>query len=264
MGLHYLLDLPGNPALQLSHISQTVFRHNLLTMRAFLPSSPRSLISTYMYIFGREQFHQFSYNILDEVKKILAARAHVRIHHPFTIFIHTGKFRIGLQHFPAMSRNLELRNYIYMTLSSIRHQFTHVILRIIAAGSHRTSLLGIKAPKFTPLFPSTADTPCRLFHKHRPGIYLDSPPCIIHQMKMKLVHLQQRHRIYLFLNKLPVTEVSRHIYHQTPVRKSRPVVNRAALQFVATRRHLPQRLQRIKSALRREGFYVNALLPYCQ
>ena len=75
---------------------------------------------------------------------------------------------------------------------------------------------------------------------------------------MQLVHLQQSHRIYLFFNEFLIPEIPGNIQHQAPVPHDRPVRHDAGFKLPAAIKHLPEALNRIECAFRRNCFYFNA------
>ena len=176
----------------------------------------------------REHFHQFADDILDEAEQCRTCRAHVGTDYRLSVSVNASQFRTGRHHFLAVSRNFELRNHIYVTLSSICHDFAHIILCKITTLGKRAALFCIMATEIPPLFPCLADTPRSLLSKFRMRINLDSPAGIIGKMQMQFVQLKQGHRIQLLDYKVLVSEISGYIEHHSAIPQTWPVQNIAA------------------------------------
>ena len=176
----------------------------------------------------REHFHQFADDILDEAEQCRTCRAHVRTDHGLSVSVNASQFRTVRHHFLAVSRNFELRNHIYVTLSSICHDFAHIILCKITTLGKRAALFCIMATEIPPLLPSTTDTPRSLLSKFRMRINLDSPAGIIGKMQMQFVQLKQGHRIQLLNYKVLVSEISGYVEHHSAIPQTWPVQNIAA------------------------------------
>ena len=114
-------------------VSQALILNAFLAIRAHLPTVARSLIATNMDIFIWEEFKHLGQHILEKLKcALLACAIDILANTPtvpyFIWATGTTQVRIGCKGCNGVTRHLNLRNNIHITLSCVRHNFTNFVL----------------------------------------------------------------------------------------------------------------------------------------
>ena len=210
-------------ALQFVHILQSFFLHALLAFRTSFPGLFTSLVTSYMDVFGRKQLHHLCQHIFQKGEGLFIADTEIRTGICLSL---TRKFRISRQSFLGMRRHLYLRDKGNVTVGSITHQFTYVILRIITAVSAGSALLAIfpSVGSIPPSFPHGFRTPCGKLRQ--PWIFLDfnSPSGSIRQVQVQPVYFITCQRIHLLHQKLFRAEMPGHVNHKAAIIKARSIL----------------------------------------
>ena len=122
------------PSLKLRFCGKPVVRHSLLAVRTLLPVLHIHLVASDMYILEGEESEHFRPDIAAELQHLVLSRTHRRGEESAPPrLIEARESVITLDGSEAMTRHIYLRHHIYASLGSIRHDVSHVVLRIEAA-----------------------------------------------------------------------------------------------------------------------------------
>ena len=138
-----------------------------------------------------------------------------------------------------MTRHIYLRHHIYASLGSIRHDVSHVVLRIEAAILLRSVLrcpyLRLRQQQVGHILLSGIShtervlivevSPCSLYGQQRITLHLHSPSLVVRKMPVKAVELIVSHHVNELLQLVNGIEMSRAVDHQSAPSISRTVAD---------------------------------------
>ena len=157
-----------------------------------------------------ENIHYLSENVFKKLKSFLLPYAEIRM---LIRLAGTGKLRIGSQHLLRVRGHLYLRHNRNIAVGGIPHQLPQLLLGIIPAVCSGSTLGKVFPLSEPPVLPQVALPPCSQRGQQGIAVNLHPPAGGIGQMQMQAVEFQGRHRVYLFLEKIHVEEMPRHILH---------------------------------------------------
>ena len=106
-----------------------------LTFRTFFPTGLRTFVTTYMDVFRREEFHDFSKYIFDELQHvIITCTKYIVRYTPLSPYFvratGTTEFRISVQSSLHVSRKVDFRDDSNVLVSCISDDFLDLFLSI--------------------------------------------------------------------------------------------------------------------------------------
>ena len=221
LGCKISFNLFNHIALQILIICNPFPFHQRIAGRTHLPGILPRLVSTNVYIFRREQFHHFIKNI--EIELIYSRISRTE----FAVNIRpagAAEFRMRYEYSIRMCRKLDFRYYRNMVLFSTRKNLPDIILGIISAISSRCTFIQISPVLVVPPFPPVSlGAEGSLRGKFRISVKLQTPATIVCEMQVETVELVTGHLMNNPEDFLFRKEVTRDIYVNPPVRKSRTV-----------------------------------------
>ena len=242
---------------------QTQFTNLCLTLGTFSPTHLRTLVSTDMNIFGRENIHDFIQNIFGKLKGLLITTTQHFIEYTKTSrylvrSACTSQLWIRCQCGHHVTRHVNLRYDGDETLSSITHNFLGLFLCIESAD--RYSVVFIGSGRSNGFLPIGADF--RQF-----GIFLnfDTPSLVLRQMPMEIIDIVQSKNVDNLFQIINGKIMTTYIHHKSTISETGIILDGTSRQrdkcpSVGNGQGLVQRLYAVKHTDLRCAFQYDAVL----
>ena len=181
-------------SLQFCHRVQALRLHALLTARTGAPRLARGFVAPDVEVARGKHLHHLAQHIFEENKGLLIAHTQVTV--PL-LRLRTLQFGIGIQHLGTVSGHLDFGHHRDVTCCRISHDFSQILLGVVAPRSPLVVFVRIALSLFAPFCPICPHTPSRLFGQRRILLDFHAPSSIIGEMQMQTIHLEISHRVQL-------------------------------------------------------------------
>ena len=181
-----------------------------LTVRTFLPLYLRTLVSTDVYVLGREEFRHFCKDVLKENHSFLLTGTENLICDapaaPHVIWTAcTSEFRVSCKRCKHMARKIDFRNDGDTLRCCVCYDFAHLVLAVPAALAVRCAVIFVALEYMSDdgLLPYRSH-----FGEFRIFLDLDSPSLVVSEVPVEGVELVDLHNVEILLHFLDCPEVA--------------------------------------------------------